>query len=509
MRIAIQPRRCYARLLFGLPALVPVLFSLWPSTASSPRPSYFPSLLHLIPLLLLSGLLVVAGCDSSVDLQPDDTDPTARTVPADSSSLTLAPMPTGSELLTPGEPAPKSNADASAYGCYLAARPFSDDVSFHSKYLHFPEEIVEAANGETKRFVYWSKASNPETTGPVNVRYANCTIPFAEGAEAVVHEQLLVVGEEEAAAKMLGENTGATSKSCYSFTRAQITCYGTLSNPYKQCETVGFDTVVFCDGGSTNDDGSNPFPDGGSGGSPPDEDGGSDESECTDRRDLNPEPGSGCEPMDPCESDNPPEHCDDEEDDITPCSEVEFEDEVDGELIRALEDKGILEDLWDKSNLDQAQRNREERGGWITLEDGEYELVEFHEAYSGIEYKPFGIRGLRSGQRPAGTVAVVHTHPFEPGEVISDEEAIRAYIEHLNAEPEDYDIESLSSNGSIVYNSEPSDNDLAGAAALQMRSYLYDGDNIVAFGASVEYGEGNEDDELILTYEEMYERCGY
>ncbi|MES3631204.1 MAG: hypothetical protein PPP56_13655 [Longimonas sp.] len=227
-------------------------------------------------------------------------------------------MPTGSELLTPGEPAPKSNADASAYGCYLASRPFSDDVSFHSKYLHFPEEMVEAADGETERFAYGLEVSSPEITDPLSIRYANCTIPSAEGAEEMVYEQLLLIGEEVAAEEALHEETGAASKSCTTFSRWYVAyCAGSISDPYQSC-TLGYETVTICDGGgSTNDDGSNPFPDGGSGGSPPDEDGGSDESECTDRRDLNPEPGSGCEPMDPCESDNPPEHCDDEEDD--PC----------------------------------------------------------------------------------------------------------------------------------------------------------------------------------------------
>jgi len=419
-------------------------------------------------------------------------------------------MPTGATLLAPGEPAPKSNADASAYGCYLASRPFSDDITFHSKYLHFPEEMVEAADGETEQLTYWSKVSSSEIPDAANIRYANCTIPSAESAEEIVYEHLLIVGEEEAAEKVVRDKTeGAASKACTSFTRANITCAGSRSNPYQNCWYAGFDTVVICNGGSTNDGGSNPFPDGGSGGSPSDEDRGGGESECTDRRDLNPEPGSGCEPMDPCESDDPPAHCDeDDEDDITPCSEVDFEDEVDGELIRALEEEGILEELWVKSKTDQRQRDREERGGWIVLKDGQYELVEFHEAYDGIEYKPFGVRNLRSGQQPSGTVAAIHTHPFEPDEVVTDEGAIRAYILDRGGDLDNFDIGAIASSGALVYDSEVSPRDLASAAGLQMRSYLFDGESIMAYGASVRENDDGED-ELIKTYEKVYSRCGY
>lgn len=173
--------------------------------------------------LVLVGLLMLAGCDAAVDLHENDTESTTRAVPADSSGLALAPMPTGATLLAPGEPAPKSNSDASAYGCYLASRPYSEQVAFHSKYLHFPEAIVEAANGQTRDVAYRvrlaveplperdiSEAEIPQTSG--GVRLARCTIPDVEEAEELAWEQVIQYGEAEAIAQAVEAEQAETEQ---------------------------------------------------------------------------------------------------------------------------------------------------------------------------------------------------------------------------------------------------------------------------------------------------------
>ncbi|MGM0705398.1 MAG: hypothetical protein ACQETP_05715, partial [Bacteroidota bacterium] len=230
----------------------------WPSTASSPRSSSLPSLRYPIPLLLLGGLLLVAGCDASVDLQQDDVDPTARTVPADSSGLALAPMPTGSELLAPGEPAPKSNADASAYGCcYLASRPYSDEVAFDSRYLHFPEEVVAEAGNDTRR-VAWGIEAQAETASDfTGVRYMHCIIPDTDAAEQLAREQTLDERLEAAAYQAVRDAEGVVSKSsCYTVTmREVIYCVGPSADDLHTCTFAEYNVQVCENGGSGEPDG--------------------------------------------------------------------------------------------------------------------------------------------------------------------------------------------------------------------------------------------------------------
>ncbi|WP_141491559.1 hypothetical protein [Longimonas halophila] len=384
-----------------------MLFSLRPSTASCPRPSSLPSLLHPIPLLLLGGLLLVAGCDSSVDLQQDDADPTARTVPDDSSGLALAPMPTGSELLTPGEPAPKSNADASAYGCYLASRPYSDEVAFHSRYLHFPEEVIEDAGGQTRAVARYMAVSRPGLREEVGVRYATCVIPDTDEAEGVLEEQLLYPGLENANQQAL-QDQGLIPKSTCTQIKYLVTCRGPSYDPIRNCTVEGVEEIPVPCGGGSPPTGGDRFPDdpGGPGGSDGDEPGGGDNN--TDCTEINPPPGSDCEPVAPCESDAPPEYCDDEEDDITPCSEVEFDNATHAEVMETLDELGILEELWEASNPDAAdQSERREQGGWIVEEDGSYEFVPYDELSDDVEYLPSGILNT-SNAPPSGAIATIH-----------------------------------------------------------------------------------------------------
>ena len=266
-----------------------------------------------IPLLLLGGLLLIAGCDSSVDLQQNNAEPTTRTVPADSSGLALAPMPTGATLLAPGEPAPKSDADASAHGCYLASRPYSEEVAFHSRYLHFPEEVIEEADDATRRVAWSIKAKGETASDFTGVRYMHCIIPDADAAEQLAHEQVLDEGLEAAAYQAVDDADGAVSKSsCQMVTISELLyCAGPSADEPHTCTYAEYDMIVCGSGGSGGSNGgSNDFPEGGSG------DGSAGGGDCTEQV-LDPPPGSSCEPTDPCESDNPPAHCEEDEED--PC----------------------------------------------------------------------------------------------------------------------------------------------------------------------------------------------
>ncbi|WP_251930102.1 M23 family metallopeptidase, partial [Salinibacter ruber] len=107
----------------------------------------------------------------------------------------------------------KKAGTPSPYGCYLASRPYSEAVAFRSVYLYFPQEMVEEAGQETKRIVFSLEAdlvedsvyvaeNNPaevtEQREGTGVRYANCVIPAASGAEGLANEQLIRAGEEKA-----------------------------------------------------------------------------------------------------------------------------------------------------------------------------------------------------------------------------------------------------------------------------------------------------------------------
>lgn len=187
--------------------------------------SHYPGMNSLS--LSLGALLVLTMC-TAIGLTGCDRPITA---PLNHLELRVTLMPNGAELLTPGTSTPRKNADASAYGCYLSARPYSDAVAFHSRYLHFPEAITEAAGNQIRDVAYRvrvaaeplpegdiSKAEIPRTS--VGVRLARCTIPDTEEAEELTWEQVIKHGEAEAIAHAVetgdvhaGGNQGATPKS--------------------------------------------------------------------------------------------------------------------------------------------------------------------------------------------------------------------------------------------------------------------------------------------------------
>lgn len=269
----------------------------------------------LLGVILL--VFVVAGCDHTMSALDEEDSRSSGPVLADSLDLSLNPMPTGAKLLAPGEPAPKDNARASAYGCYLASRPYSDEVAFHSKYLHFPESVVEEAGTDTRRVEHRVQVGIDENNASEGVRYMHCVIPDSNQAADLAREQILDIGLEQATREVMDESEASQSKStCFMQIDYTTICWG--NDTGSDCKQETHVDIICHEGGGSggsNGDGGDsggapPWPDdpdGGTGG------GGSDGDTCTE---LIPEPGSDCEPIDPCESDNPPFYCEpDEEED--------------------------------------------------------------------------------------------------------------------------------------------------------------------------------------------------
>lgn len=265
------------------------------------------------------GIGLLVSCDSSISTNRPLAENTA---PGDSATVAHAPMPTGTSLPAPGAGPrgtlrsyraagarnSKSGAAASPYGCYLASRPYSEEVRFRSVYLYFPDEMVEAAGEETRPLIFRLGAVRKGRTDTTGVRYANCVIPDADGAEATARRQVIRKGEEQAvteAVQSAGRAAGAKSD-CTDIVKVVEYC------DYGGCSVVSVEVTVACGGGG--DGGSDGGGDGGGGGGSggatdpyPDENragggGGEDDSgggtgeECTA---IDPEPGSECEPEDP------------------------------------------------------------------------------------------------------------------------------------------------------------------------------------------------------------------
>ena len=290
-------------------------------------------------ILLLAGLFVGA-CDlvtgSSQGLGGGDS-----SVPANA-TLAYSPMPKGGSLPLPGEipmrngtvqayrksqkspegvseKSDSSSAAESPYGCYLASRPYADAVRFRSVYLYFPESMVKEAGEETKRIFFSLEASSVKDSTYVaeddlaeaaeqrertGVRYANCMIPAASGAEAIANEQLIRAGEDSAAADAIRsagqkEKSGAWRKNQICFMKTVWSCASLGSN----CDVWKRNTYVqFVGAGGGIGDGNGGYP-GGTGGGGGGEDGGDegnggDGSDPTDCSNF-PRPGDWCEPSDP------------------------------------------------------------------------------------------------------------------------------------------------------------------------------------------------------------------
>jgi len=529
-----------------------------------------------VGLALLVGLAVlVAGCDQAAGPGSEPRGAAEGPTRLDSASVSFSPMPTGTSLPDPAEAGPGAGivrpgedeetggggpatragntragntragntragneaAAASPYGCYLASRPFTEEVRFRSVYLRFPAEVVKAAGAETERFTYELRAAPRGEADPTGVRgpltgvrYAHCVIPEAPGARALALGQVLEIGKEEAALEAT-EPTGSGAETAAGApgggatgggatrggatrggaTRGGATRGGAATRTGDCTTTVVFEEV--CSGGdcdleqiivtSCEDTPSGGGGGGGGGGPtapyPGDQPGDPPDDPCME---PSPEPGDVCVPApdlpdvpeDPCDSTatNPPAYCDE----AGSCFDRNISDENDRDIIRGLEDNGELNELWKKSNPNASdQSQREERGGWIVSTDGGYDLVEFHEVENDITYTPIGIKGIDSENRPSGTVATFHTHPFEPGETIKDAEVIRQLMEASdNYDPSNYDISKLAETGAVSYPSEPSVNDFRSAKNFQ--GYLIDGGTVYSYDG-------------INKIEGAIDRCGY
>jgi hypothetical protein len=202
----------------------------------------------------------------------------------------------------------------------------SDSASSRSIYLYFPEEIVEAAGTETKRTVYQIGKSAQNKW----IRYASCVIPDASGARSLAQEQIVRAGEKKALQETISDSSGTsaakkgpTSKSCITFQKVELDyCVGGPCCSETYC-SYDVSYVTVCGGGGDGDGGGSedPYPGGGGGGSDPP--GGGDGENCQQRL---PEPGSECEPTDPCESDDPPSYCDSDVNENEVCSNDPLKD---------------------------------------------------------------------------------------------------------------------------------------------------------------------------------------
>jgi hypothetical protein len=181
-------------------------------------------------------------------------------------------------------------------------------------------------------------------------------------------------------------------------------------------------------GGDPQDPGGFPDDPGGPGGSDGDEPGGGDNNaDCTE---INPPPGSNCEPVDPCESDNPPPYCDDEEDeppcesDDPPeycdeagsCFDAAIENEEHKSILEAIEAQESLNNLWEDTNFGQSEVNRFEQGGF-QIPNGYDDGYTFQRILSSqiTEQTPCKLQFQQPANIPEGTI-YVHTHPYKRGE---------------------------------------------------------------------------------------------
>jgi len=323
-------------------------------------------------LLLFGGSVFVGACDmlTGPTLQAGNNSEASS---PEHATLAHDHMPTGASLPSPLEVPLKngtlraygrtqdstgiismavsdsSSADTSSvespYGCYLATQPYSPTVTFRSVYLYFPGSIVEAAGNETKRVIFSLQAVPVEDSSDVagnleeaverrertGIRYANCVIPAASGAQSLATEQLLRVGEDEATRNVLAASESAASKAAAYEQNCNVqevtTCAGWSGN--ESCST---EHELVCspsvpggdgegDGGPDGGDGDGGYPGGGSG--PPGGGGDGDNDEnCT----HDPEPGSDSDPCDPCESSNPPSYCGSDVNDNKRCPSDPLED---------------------------------------------------------------------------------------------------------------------------------------------------------------------------------------
>jgi len=461
---------------------------------------------------LLLGIAVLAGsCDGIFSL---DGEHASR--PAAGDSLQISLLTSGQVVTGLGEegplrmrtvPAPGSRKYGgvgaekkeldSRHACtmtlYRPDGPRGAGYYARSAELAYPDSVLEKADGETKTLR--SRIGGGAVPHASNTNaLLRCRLPAVEGAEKRVRRFFRMGPEQlEGSGFERVDSTEAASwtKSRRGVRRKRGTCWFQRScqrgpdGELQNCTEWEFDG---CTGGGAEHGGG--FEEG---------DLPSAQQPCTGEPcpfiypdDMDGGPVDWAELSNPCESDNPPDYCDE----AGSCFDQTISNENDRKIIRGLEANGELKELWEKSNASAAdQSKREERGGWVVSNESGYEIVEFHEAESGINYTPIEIEGVTIGNRPSGTIASFHTHPFEPGEAIKDTVVIRQWMEEdEDYEISDYDLGRLAETGAVDYPSKPSDGDFISSEDLQ--GYLVDGERVYSYDG-------------VNEIESFIDRCGY
>src|SRR6056297_2919859 len=248
-----------------------------PESQASSSPSSTAEGVRLQVGLAVVLFTLLVGCDATAPRVGDpisgETPPSDSVPEAADAALTTTPMQAGAELLSPRAEA--KSGRRSAYGCYLASRPYSDSVQYRSVYLHFPADIRHAAGSSTTQITYNLLAKEAGDSGKkAGVRYARCVIPDAPNAQDVAMEQVVRTAEKHALWTVVSGSRSAQSLeksyTCYDITRYSQTCVDGRCGSWEP-----YTERVCIDGGDGGSGGSN-YPGGDDGGS--DGSGGGDES---------------------------------------------------------------------------------------------------------------------------------------------------------------------------------------------------------------------------------------
>lgn len=335
----------------------------------APESFWARSDLNPVPISFLAGALVVVvgliigACDrlggSSIDPAETSRAPT-EFVP--DSTVWLVEMDAEDRLLSPGKPqriefGPDrptmgdslqhqalterfAGEVASPYGCVMSTpnvngAPSEGAYRYETVYALFPQEVVAAAGGETRRVRFQMNSRVAYTTGrraeAQVLRQARCRIPDTDRAQRLVRERLerfpapdeKAVGKEIAGPPWSGQ---PTSSSCFTSSRLsgaqakgaecvewtlELACVETCDPSPTGMESDGCVTTCKVIGKTCVRYSFDQNPDSGGGG----DDTGDDSDPCgsegaTDEL-CGPGTGGSTDPADdPCASDNPPDWCD-------------------------------------------------------------------------------------------------------------------------------------------------------------------------------------------------------
>ena len=190
----------------------------------------------VVAMVLVSAWLLLAGCDTAVDVPVDSTEPTDRIA---SEQLAVRPVPEGMALTNlrraselewrvqdPSKIDPARQAalgPAPAHGCYLAqyhAGPeIKDDYRHAFISLGLPASLIAESEGNDAIVEYVAYAPNSDLlnglgNAPPILRKAVCRIPQAKAARALLMDQL---GIEAALSQDAADHTGDARQTSQAF----------------------------------------------------------------------------------------------------------------------------------------------------------------------------------------------------------------------------------------------------------------------------------------------------